>query len=130
MFASFLFNGMLFLSLAPVLSLLYLYFPDQDLYSHNAHGSSWIDSRRSHIAANKKTCVPCRNFFKNVWYCGFLLHDPVLTSTAGCILLAASGIPEDQSANQNDQSVSVLIPVLHAHPQTDILSPFALMLSC
>lgn len=63
MFASFLFNGMLFLSLAPVLPLLCLYFPDQDLYSHNAHGSSWIDSRRSHIAANKKTCVPCRNCF-------------------------------------------------------------------
>lgn len=44
--------------------------------------------------------------FLNVWYCAFLLHDPVLTSTAGCILLAASGIPEDQSANQNDQSVA------------------------
>lgn len=117
MLASFLFNGMLFLSLAPVLPLLCLYFPDQDLYSHNAHGSSWIDSRWSHIAANKKTCVPCRIFFFNVWYRVFLLHDPLLTWTAGCILI---GCLWDHRSTKCQSEWPVSAPptiVLRAHPR-------------
>lgn len=117
MFVSFLLNGMLFLSLAPVLPLLCLYFPDQDLYSHNAHGSSWIDSRWSHIAANKKTCVPCRIYFLLMFGTVFSFCMALLTWTAGCILI---GCLWDHRSTKCPSEWPVSAPpaiVLRAHPR-------------
>lgn len=55
---------------------------NQDLYSHNAHGSSWIDNRWPHPAACPTTCFPCRHcvFLVSFWSvcCGCCLGWPVL----------------------------------------------------